>query len=284
MSATLAIDMGGTKILAALVDGASILERRTVPTRRDDGADAWIEQIAGIASAWKGRYGRIGVAVTGVVDDGAWSALNPGTLDIPDRYPLARRVETLFGMTPVLANDAQAAALGEARHGAGNGGDMVFLTVSTGIGGGVVANGRLLAGRGGMSGSFGQLIDANGVRIEDRASGRGMMAAARRRGHDADARAIFAAAAAGKDWASEIIDEAVSDVADLCRNLQFAFDPPVIVIGGGVGLADGYLERLRAHLSGLRKQLRPTLVAAQLGGDAGVIGVAELTRDAAGSV
>ncbi|MCB9945905.1 MAG: ROK family protein [Geminicoccaceae bacterium] len=278
MSPILALDIGGTKILASLVDGATVVERRVMATRRETGPEEWIGQIVRAVEGWEGRYDGIGCAVTGVVAGGCWSPLNTGTLAIPPHYPLADRLGAAFGCRPVLANDAQAAAWGEYLHGAGQGRDMVFLTVSTGIGGGVVTHGRLLVGRGGVAGSFGQAIDGVGARLEDRASGLGIEAAARRAGHDLRAPAIFAACAAGESWAEAVVRASAVDVALLCCNLQLAFDPQVIVIGGGVGMAGGYLERLRRQCDARPDRLRPSLVAAALGADAGVIGIAALAR------
>ncbi|MCC6306199.1 MAG: putative N-acetylmannosamine-6-phosphate 2-epimerase, partial [Rhodobacteraceae bacterium] len=142
----LTFDIGGTKTLAALVRGREVLDRRTVATDRAIGGPGWTGGLAALADGWQGRYGRVAVAVTGVVRDGAWSALNPGTLAIPANFPLASRLAHAFEAPVEVVNDAQAAAWGEYRFGAGRGRDMVFLTVSSGIGGGVVAGGRLLRG------------------------------------------------------------------------------------------------------------------------------------------
>lgn len=274
MTPVLAFDLGGSKILAALVAGAEVIDRAEVATARAAGPEAWIGEMGGIAAAWRGRYGRLGVTVTGLVRGGVWNALNPLTLPIPADYPLAARLRERLGMAAVIANDAQAAAWGEFVHGAGRGRDMVFLTVSTGIGGGVVLDGRLVTGRGGLAGSFGQLgpVAEAGGRAEDVASGRWIAA----EGRAADARAVFAAAAAGDAGAAGVIAQSAARVGRLCANLQLAFDPEVIVIGGGVGLAPGYLDLVRAGVGGLAAPLRPEIVPAALGAEAGAIGIAAL--------
>ncbi|MDE1996977.1 MAG: putative N-acetylmannosamine-6-phosphate 2-epimerase, partial [Rhizobiaceae bacterium] len=148
----LAIDIGGTKTMAALVQGREVLDEMTVPTAREAGPDAWLAVIAHSVRSWADRYSRVGIAVTGFVQDGCWSALNPATLGIPDRYPLVDKASEVFGKQAFAINDAQAAAWGEYRFGAGNGGDLVFLTISTGIGGGIVVDGRALTG---LAGHFG---------------------------------------------------------------------------------------------------------------------------------
>ena len=278
MTPVLAFDLGGSKILAALVAGPAVLARAETPTDRHAAPGDWIAAMVRLAAPWAGRWAGLGVTLTGLVRDGTWSALNPATLPVPPGFPLAARLRDAFGRDPVMANDAQAAAWGEHVHGAGQGGDLVFLTVSTGIGGGVVTGGRLLVGQGGLAGSFGQLtpLAEDGPRLEDTAAGLWIAAEADAVGTGGDARSVFAAADAGEGWAAAILDLSAARLARLCRNLQLAFDPPRIVIGGGIGLAPGYLGRITAALGDLAPPLRPTLVPAALGRDAGAIGIAAL--------
>lgn len=290
MTATLVIDLGGTKILAALVDGARILERAETPTDRQVGPDGWLAQIATLVEAWAGRYTCLGITVTGLVHNDRWSPLNRATLDLPDNYPLAKQAKIVLGLEPTLANDAHAAAWGEYCHGAwavrdaGDGEQsitqshaMVFLTVSTGIGGGVVLDGKLLIGRHGLTGHFGQIIssDHHGP-LEDRVSGQWMARQAAQAGHGVDARGVFEAAKSGQNWASAIVATSAERLALLCQNIQLMFDPNLIVLGGGIGLADGYLQRVTTHLATLPLHIRPTLARAALGADAGAIGIAAL--------
>lgn len=277
----LGIDLGGTKLLVALVEGGTVLDRVDAVTDRDAGPGAWIAQMAALAEPWKGRFACAGITVTGLVKDNLWRALNPDTLGIPGRYPLHAEAEAALGVPVTLCNDAQAAAWGEHAHGAGQGRDIVFLTVSTGIGGGVVTGGRLLTGRGGLAGSFGQVLplpEGGEARFEDGASGRWLAAEAERLGHGGDARSVFAAAAAGADWAQSLIATSARRVGRLAHDLQLMFDPHLTVIGGGVGLAPGYMDRVAQSVSHFQPLVRPTLVHAALGRDAGVIGVAALAR------
>jgi N-acetylmannosamine-6-phosphate 2-epimerase/N-acetylmannosamine kinase len=272
---TLAIDIGGTKILAALVKGGRVEREQTIATPRELGPDAWIEAVAEATQTWRGQFANLGIAVTGLVSNGIWSALNPATLRIPDNFPLIERLQRSFGVSAVAINDAQAAAWAEYRRGAGEGEDMVFLTISTGIGGGVVLNGRPLLG---LAGHFGLLRGPSTDRrspFEDEVSGRWIAAQAAAAGHATDAGGVFAAARAGAAWADEIISASAKKVAVLCEDIQLTFDPKRIVIGGGIGLADGYLDRVRSHLTTTRPPLRPVLAPARLGVHAGVIGAAD---------
>lgn len=272
----LAVDLGGTKTLVALVEHGPRVVARSFPTDKAAGPDKWLTDIADAVKDWRGKYAGIAFAVTGHVADGTWTALNTETLNLPESYPLADRLRALFGFDPVLANDAQAAAYGEFTHGAGQGEDLVFLTISTGIGGGIVANGQLIAGSSGLAGHFGQMRGRDGIRIEDRFSGRAMATQARALGHDMTVPEIFAAAKAGVGWAEVIFDASAMGVAALCADLKLGLDPARIVIGGGVGLAPGYLDRVRAHLETIAPDIRPDLTPAALGANAGILGISAL--------
>jgi N-acetylmannosamine-6-phosphate 2-epimerase/N-acetylmannosamine kinase len=279
MTARLAIDVGGTKTLVALVDGASVLAEVQTATARDAGAGAWCDAIADAARSWTGRFDRAGAAVSGVIADGRWSAMNPKTLPAPECFPLAEELASRLACEVSCFNDAQAAAWGEYRFGAGEGRDLVFVTVSTGIGGGAVVNGKLLIGRSGLGCSAGLTRIGKGFdsdRIEDVCAGRWISEAARAVGRNVDTPGVFAAADADESWAIEIVEQSADAVANLLANLQLLFDPPAIVVGGGVGLADGYLRRLDARLDRQPALCRPELRLAALGRHAGAIGAADL--------
>lgn len=279
MAPVLAIDLGGTKLAAALVDGGVVQARREVPTDRAGGPVAWIEAIVRLAREWTG-FATVGVAVTGLVRHGLWRAVNPATLDVPGDVPLTARLEQRLGVPVVARNDAQAAAWGEFRYGAGQGCDMVFVTVSTGVGGGVVLDGRLVEGHAGLAGHLGitPVQTPEGLRpLEDVASG---SALARLAGNGIDARAVTTAAAAGEAWAAGLLDRVQAPLGSALRCLHLILDPERIVVGGGLGLAPGYLDRLERHLEPIAASLRPRLRAAALGADAGLIGVADLATTA----
>ncbi len=278
----LAFDLGGSKTLVALVAGSTVLDTREAPTLRSSDPEGWCDTIASLAGPFAGAYGAVGGCVTGIVENGCWTALNPLTLPIPAGFPLAAALSDRLGADVVLSNDAQAAAWGEYRFGAGAGGDMVFVTVSTGVGGGVVLDGELRTGRSGLAGSVGltRLIgqDGAGDILESAASGPAIARAARAAGIADDTPAVFAAADRGDARAAAIIDRSAAIIAGLMENLQLLFDPNVIVLGGGVGLAAGYRERLDLRLAGLPPLMRPEIRKAALGRHAGVIGVADLAQ------
>ena len=276
----LAADIGGTKMLAALIDGATVRAEREVPTPRAFDAEAWCDVLADLVADWAGQYRTAAAAVTGRVGNGRWYTLNPAILPIPEAFPLAEALGDRLGVAVTLANDAQAAAWGEHRHGAGAGEDIVFLTLSTGIGGGVVSGGRLLVGPHGVAASVGQtsLGVSSGIRVEDVAGGGAMAIAASAAGHETDARGVFAASTAGESWAESIVAGAATIIARLVLDLQKLFDPAYVVIGGSIGLAPGFLDRLRTLLADTPEPFHPEIRAAGLGKHAGVIGVADLAR------
>lgn len=276
----LAFDLGGTKLLSALVSNGQVLEHSETVTERDAGPDVWVNKMSMIASSWQGKFSRVGIAATGQLFNGHWSAVNPNILDLPNNYPLVAKLEAAISQPVYAINDAQAAAWGEYNNGASNYQDMVFLTISTGIGGGIVSGGRLIEGRSGLAGHFGQ-IQMSGARaghpIENDISGRWIASEAKRLGHEMEAVDVFKAAKLGKDWAQNIIQKSAIEIAHLCQNIQLMFDPHAIVIGGGIGMADGYLDQVSNHLASSPSGLTPKLIPATLGKDAGVLGVADLT-------
>jgi N-acetylmannosamine-6-phosphate 2-epimerase/N-acetylmannosamine kinase len=268
----LALDVGGSKLAAALVRAGAVIDRRQVPTPPAVAGDAWFAALADLVDPWRGAYARAGAAVTGIVVDGLWSALNPAILPIPENTPLVHRLTELLACPVTAVNDAQAAAWGEYRHGAGRGRDMLFVTVSSGIGGGLVLGGRLIGGARGLAGSLGQ-IGLGGASLEARASGFAMAAAASRAGHPADTRHLFAALA--EPWAATIVDAAAAAFAAGLVDAQRLIDPEIVVLGGGIGLLPAFRDRVEKALADVPRRLRPTVVPARLGADAGLVGAAE---------
>lgn len=278
------VDLGGTKIAAARVAGARVLERRQAPTPRDGKFESLVEAVAALVTGW--ADGPVGIATTGLVRDGRLSATNPGTLPVPPDSPLVAALQDRLGVTVRAVNDAQAAAWGELRHGAAQGvGSMVFLTVSTGVGGGLVLDGKLRVGSGGLAGHLGHVVAVPdgplcgcGRRgcVEAVASGRALAAMATAEfGIEMDAPALFSRAETDPA-AAALIDRAAAAIARLLSDLKAALDLDLAVIGGGVGLADGFLGRAEHALAAEPRQFRLPLRPARLGHDAGLIGMADL--------
>ena len=276
----LAIDLGGTKTLLGLVSGGTCGPLARIPTPTAGGPPDWLDALTEAAHGWRGDYTTAAIAVTGLVADGCWWALNPDVLPVPPGFPLVAELQRRLGAPVQALNDAQAAAWGEHRFGAGRGQDLVFVTISTGIGGGIVLGGALQRGHRGLAGHIGQ-YRGGGVAspwLEDRASGTALARAAAAQGHPGDAESVFAAAAAGAVWADALLDQAAECVAGAFASLQALLDPDCIIVGGGVGLAAGFIARLRQHAAGLPDLLRPDLRPAALGAQAGLLGVADFAQ------
>lgn len=272
-----AVDVGGTKVAAGVVRGAAVSDRVQFATPPRPGIGALVDAVREAVAQMPEVPGAVAVATAGLVRNGALRALND-TFDVPDWQPFQAPLAQALGRPVVLLNDAQAATWGESRYGAGRGAaSMVFLTLSTGIGGGIVADGRLVTGHQGLAGSIGQIRldpgDPASPRLEEKASGAGL--------------AHLAAAVAGRPVPADRVladdDPALQAmaaemarlVAGTIAGLAATVDPEVVVIGGGLGLAPGVLDRLRVALEAYPPLYRPTLVAAVLGHDAGLIGAAD---------
>ena len=276
MALALAVDIGGTKLAAGLVDEAGCLtsrsQARTPPT---DDAEAVFAVLAGLVSPLAATPG---LAVCGVGCGGPMSAGGEevSTLHIPAwrRFPLRRRLAALTGLPAFVDNDAKALTLGEGWVGAAAGEPaFVGMVVSTGVGGGIVLDGRLLDGRAGNAGHIGHVI----VEPEGRdcfCGGRGCLEA------EASGRAIEAvtgrpAAEAGPDVVARtgtLVGRAVASVAHL-------LDLRLAVVAGSVALGFGaaFFEAAQAEIDA-RARLEfargARIVPAGLGDAAPLVGAA----------
>ncbi len=304
------IDLGGTQIRAALVTRAgAILHRAATATAAQAGAEAVVAQIADLAHAMAARAGGpvlgLGLCAPGPLDAARGIALSTPTIAGFTDFPLKRAVEARSGLPVVLENDGIAAAVGEWRFGAGRGTrHMVYATVSTGIGGGVVADGRVLRGRMGMAGHIGHMtIRQDGAPcacghrgcFEAEASGTAFLARARRAARDEPTSSLHAHAAGL--IASDVFDAAdggdalawrlVAEEAELLglgfAGLLHLYSPERLVMGGGMAHQFARLAPLieatmrRAALPPFRDV---PLVAAELGDNSGLVGAASLLFDA----
>ncbi len=267
-----ALDIGGTKISVALVDAATILERHEVQTPEIATPEAVCTAAINLLEPFKTRVSSLGVAATGRVANGRVTALNSKTLTGWNDFDLQTTFQKALNLETIVLNDADAAAWGEAAFGAGVGvRDFVFVTISTGIGGGLILNSRLHTTPFGLQADLGFTL-INGVPLEFLASGTALDHYAVARGWT-DARDVIANAPTDSG-ANAKLEESASLIAQKIADLRVALGITRAVIGGGLGLADGYLERLKHNLSKLPELYQLELVPAALGVDAGLIGAA----------
>ena len=313
---TLGVDLGGTHLRVGLVDAdGSVHTARKVATPAHD-LDALVGAIADTAAGVLADAGRpdvdgIGVGIAALVD-GDGVARDAPNVPALVGVPIAARVSAATGLRAVADNDANVAALGELTHGAARGArHALVITLGTGIGGGIVIDGRVYRGAHGFAAEIGHWqcdpagpMCACGLRghWEALASGTalgrlGREAAAagdapgvlERAGGAADAVdgfAVSAALAAGDPDAAAIVDRFAEQVAIGCAGLLAVLDPERIVVSGGlVVLGDALLERIRVriptHLESAAHRPEVPVVAGALGDDAGLIGAAVLARDVA---
>jgi len=283
---TVVVDIGGTKIAVARVENGAISERHQVATPRTGHGSDLTDAVAATVRKITAQPARLGVATTGIVADGCLTALNPGTLPVENNYPIVAALRRRVGVAPLAVNDAQAAAFHESRSLSGTAKRLAFITVSTGIGAGIVLDGQLQTGHHGLAGHAGHItVDWSGPLcgcgrrgcVEMIASG---TAIAKRAsdvtGRDMSAPAVFAAAYQGDEQCGKVIEDAVSALAAMIADLVASLDLDVIRLGGGVGLVPTFLNRLRDTMERLPPVYRRPIEPARGGAEAGLLGVAAL--------
>ncbi|GGF64810.1 glucokinase [Paenibacillus albidus] len=302
------IDLGGTKIAAALFDSnGTMLKREQMETAgaRTAGeiVQRMIEQIQSVSAGYP--LAGIGLASPGAVNSREGIVINgtnlPGWTDVP----LKLWMEEALGTEVRVVNDANAAAWGEYARGAGKGAqNMVYVTLSTGIGSGIVLDGKLLLGTDSYAGELGHnIVDPNGPQCSCgrygcwevfasgtaiRNSALGLMEErssvitelARRDGEEISSRHVFEAMSLQDPLAMEVIGRSIDYMALGLANAVHTFNPDRIVIGGGVSRAGDLLFPL-LRVTTERLVMKPyqgtfTIVPAGLGDDVGLIGAAAL--------
>lgn len=279
----LAIDIGGTKIaMANVVDGRCV-DRRQLPMPRTEAV--FLDSLRALASG-RPAASRVAVAVTGCFDGRQVRAVNRQTISFWDDYPLIERLQALLGARVSALNDAQAAAWGEAGVRGVDAGDLLFITLSTGVGAGLVLDGRLRIGRHGLAGHIGHAavdVFAQDAPVacgcgrfnclETVASGTALARqASRLSGRVVSSAELFEQARQGQARAEDVLDRAAAAVASAVANLHVAIDLDRVVLGGSVGLAPGMRERIERAFGQLPVLHRVVVEHARLGADAGLLG------------
>ncbi|HKM58810.1 MAG TPA: ROK family protein [Chthoniobacterales bacterium] len=300
------VDFGGTSVKPAVVRDGVILERgNVIPTRQDGNSTALIGSIVDEINRLKGRHpdvGAVGFGLPGIINAAEGMVLNltnvKGWRNIPLRSIVSRDTALLTN----LENDAKAMAYAEWKHGAGEGDpNVVCVTLGTGIGGGLILNGRLYRGSTMVAGEIGQMsIDYRGNdfvygnkgalesyvgiwHISQRAKEIYAAASKSLSDEQAEPEKLSEAADAGDPLALELWSEIGLKLGVGLSNVIWLLNPHRIVIGGGVAKAG---ERLFNKITNtIRERTEKTfweklqIVPATLGNDAGIIGAATLALE-----
>jgi glucokinase len=302
------IDLGGTQVRAALVSAdGRVLARAEDRTDAMAGPERVLAQIQALAGDLAAVAGTATVVGIGVSTPGPIDTVSGITRDIPTLagfadFPLKAELQKCFAFPISLENDGIAAAIGEWQFGAGRGlENLVYVTVSTGIGGGVIADGRVLRGRKGMAGHVGHMsvmpdgalcpcgnkgcfeAYGSGTAFTRRAQERAFASTETRLGAGGDAidsRAVFAAARAGDALAKDLIEEEAEILGRGFTSLLHIFSPDIIIMGGGLSheferLHPG-IQRYIADCAMPAFKDVPVMRAA-LGQNSGLIGAAALS-------
>lgn len=312
------VDLGGTKILTVVADReGNILLRKKEETRSREGPGmvtaqiiSSIKEVTALQGIKQEEILTVGICAAGFYNHIEKIIKESANLKNWTDVPLGRLVEKEINLSVYVENDANAAAYGEYKRGAGKGkSHMIYITVSTGIGGGIITDGKIFHGREGYAGEIGHVtIDINGPEckcgnrgcLETLASGTAiarkaaevlavgrpskMLEIASREGcEEVSARHVFAAACLGDEAAAEIIEEAVEYLAAGLAGMANLFNPEVFIIGGGVSMSGNlffeplikaFCRRVSGPLLG-----KVEIVPAKLGDEAGIVGIILLAAE-----
>jgi glucokinase len=286
------IDLGGTKILAAVVSHEGEIVRRHERETPHDSQEAVVRELEAAVSTLLGdEVAAIGFGVPSPIDLIEGVVVECVNLPLRD-FPLREHMSDRFGLPVGLDNDANSAAIGEWRAGAGRGvDDMVMLTLGTGLGGGVISGGRPFRGHRGAGVELGHVVIVHEGRpcqgacrghghLEPYVTGLAATVAAQEAfGPSADAHRLIRLANEGDDRAREILADIGRYLGSAMGSFANIFAPQLIVIGGGFGVA-GWAYLIPSALEIMeREALRPMrdwvrVVPAELGTAAGSIGAA----------
>lgn len=298
-SLAIAVDLGGTQVRAALIQrDATIVSQMIENTRASAGGVAVVEQIQSMIEKLRSKTTEnsilgVGLCAPGPLDAQSGIALSTPTIKGFSDLPIGEMLSRDLPWKVLIENDGIAAAQGEWRHGAGRGYEnLVYVTISTGIGGGIIADGRVLHGRKGMAGHIGHMtIVADGELCpcgnkgcwEAYASGTAFTERANKKlateSGEFTAKAVFDAARDGNETAIDLVDHEAELLGIGVVNLLHLYSPDIVILGGGMANDFDTLQpKLLAHVA---KCAMPPfkeipIIPAQLKSASGLIGAASM--------
>ncbi|MFC0361357.1 ROK family glucokinase [Enterococcus canintestini] len=311
------IDLGGTTVkFAILTAEGEIQQKWSIETNILDEGSHIVPEIIESINHHLSLYNMkpedfigIGMGTPGSVDRKAGTVIGAYNLNWTTLQPVKEQIESGTKIPFAIDNDANVAALGERWLGAGeNNPDVVFITLGTGVGGGIIAEGHLLHGVAGCAGEIGHVtVDPDGFMctcgkkgcLETVSSATGVVRVARHlaeeyagdsklkaqldEGYDISSKDVFEYAEAGDLFALMVVDKVCYYLGLACGNLGNTLNPSAIVLGGGVSAAGEFLrsrvEKYFAEFTFPQVTESTSIKLAQLGNEAGVIGAASLALD-----
>lgn len=293
MGKVLALDIGGTKIAAAVVTESGMLVGRQQMATPRGGAAQLAIALETLIAPYRHLVDFIAVASTGIISGGRLTALNPANLGGLADFPLQDCIRSVADLPCVLLNDGQAAAWAEYQALSRDSDNeisvknMMFVTVSTGVGGGIVLDKKLLVGHHGLAGHIGHtLADPHGLLcgcgrrgcVESVASGTAIGAETLGWKQPVTAVKVFELAQQGNIQAENIINRSATAIAQMLADMKMALDLEIVILGGSVGLAVGYLDRVIGAQKTLPEIYRVPVQAAHHQQDSGLLGAALWAR------
>ena len=281
----IAIDFGASKIsISEIIKGKfknNLIEITKIDKKNKNYIYQIIENIDNIKTV---KPKKIGIAITGRVDKlGNWYPINKNNLGV-FKIPLKKIIEKKYDTPTKIMNDATAAALGESIYGKGcNHKRVGYITISTGIGVGIILNKKPFISETGLAGHLGFTTSTLGKMkcgsgrkgtFESIASGKAMSEIARLKGYkNVTAKEIFQHNLNKRKWAKDIVELSAKSISELCSNLKATFDLDIIILGGSIGIANGYSELVKKNLRKEPKLFQVNLVKSSLGTRAAKFGV-----------
>ena len=284
----LTMDVGGSSIKYALIGpDRHLTEHGKVKTPHGDRA-AYLDALAGIYRSFRGRVEGIAMSVPGIIDSAGGLCKTTGALELGEDFPLVQELEARCGVPVTILNDAKAAALAEASWGSLAGcASGIVIVLGTGIGGALILDGKVLAGKHFAAGEFSTIcMDAHHDDLFH--TWCGLNGSSKLITTAAYARGVDPAAVTGEEvfrWVNEgdeavcmALDSFTLTLAGMIRNLQLIFDPERIAIGGGISQQPKLMESLHKNLDQVERMAarhgmpRADVVTCKYYNDANLIG------------
>lgn len=282
--AILAFDAGGSSVkYAAVKEDGKILEQGSFKTPAD--LAGFYEGLRQTKEKLVARYALSGAAFSmpGAVDDESGVIGGASAIPYIHDFPIRQAIGSRLGMPAAMENDANCAALGEVWQGAAKGcRDVAFFVIGSGVGGAIVKDGRIHHGAHLHGGEFGYMVvDGQGTILSEAGSTRQMVhyyeELSGLKAGSVDGKFVFARADAGEEKAQQAIQSMIDALACAIYNIQYAYDPECMVIGGGISARPDVVPMIRKSIDRILQKVqiarvRPDVRQARFGNDANLMG------------